>query len=407
MPLAPPAVVLGEGYSGATMMGVVRSLGRLGIPVSVFSSHPDSPARFSRYCRYVQAPDAAREPRALEALLLEHAKEQKSRPIIFPIGDLEVLFLAQCAERLQSDYRFVLAKPELIRDLTDKQAQYEIAAGCGMQTPRTYPGLNSANARSEDIEFPVVIKPVHSHFWPWRGETKALSAANTLELQARLREMERRQIRVVVQSIIPGPTSHLYTVIAYASNTTAITAVATLRKLRQFPVDFGFGSLNETVRMQELESQAVAFLRRIDFCGVCGLEFKLDPRDGRFKFIEMNPRFELAHHLAATAGVDVARAMYADLSGIQLPLPTTYQDGLRWICLPLDVKASRALFAKGELSFSAWIRSMRNIRTEALLTWDDPWPALRSYGRTLRYTFSRSNSKLQSNIAVATSGEVL
>lgn len=380
-----PVVILGEGYAGATMMGVVRSLGRLKIPISVLSSHPHSPARFSRYCRYYRVPDVTREPDALEKLLIEHAKGLPSRPILFPIGDGEVMFLGERADRIRSYYRFNLAGPELIRNLANKQTQYEITARAGIQIPRVYFGIDSTNASRHDVEFPVVIKPVYSHLWPWRGITKALSAENITQLQERLKEMEGRRIQVVVQSIIPGPTSELYTVIAYISKTGPMALIASLRKLRHFPLDFGFGSLNEAVRLEELETQVLRFLRKLDFTGVCGVEFKRDTRDGQFKFIELNPRFELAHHLIATAGVDVARAMYADVSGHKVPVSThRYRVGMRWISLTLDLKASRALFARRELSFSEWVRSMRNIRTEALLTWDDPWPGLCSYGRTLR-----------------------
>jgi D-aspartate ligase len=378
-----PVVVLGEGYTGATMMGVVRSLGRMRIPLSVFSSHQQSPARFSRYCDYHYAPDVVRQSDALEKLLIEHAKAMSLSPLLFPIGDGEVMFLSERAERLSPYFRFNVAKPELIRTLTNKQTQYEIAAGSGILLPPTYFGLNSGNCCRQSLEFPVVIKPTHSDLWPWRGKTKALSAENTAQLEIKLKEMESRNIPVIVQSIIPGPICELYTIIAYISKTGQKPVVASLRKLRQFPLDFGFGSLNESVRMENLEDQVVRFLGDIGFTGVCGVEFKRDSRDCKFKFIEINPRFELAHHLLATAGVDVVRAMYADLTGRQLVAKKRYRVGTRWICLTLDFKASRALFAKGDLSFSAWVRSIRNVRTEALLTWDDPWPGLYSYGRTL------------------------
>jgi D-aspartate ligase len=139
--------------------------------------------------------------------------------------------------------------------------------------------------------------------------------------------------------------------------------------------------------MEVLETQALRLLRDLGFTGICGVEFKRDARDGQFKFIEINPRFELAHHLLATAGVDVARAMYSDITGYQLKGDNSYRTGMRWISLTLDLKASLRMFASGDLSFSAWIRSMCNVRTEALLTWDDPLPGLFSYGRTLRCAF--------------------
>jgi D-aspartate ligase len=402
-----PVVLLGEGYAGATMMAVVRSLGRHGVRVSVFSSHPCSPARYSRYCHYFRAPDAVRDPDALQELLIEHAKVLPYQPLLFPIGDAEVMFLCDCAEELSPYFRFNIARPQLLHGLVNKQTQYRIAIESGVLIPTTYFGLNSTNLHEHSVQFPVVIKPIYSHIWPWRGRTKALSAGNIAQLEMRLKEMENRNIPVIVQSIIPGPPSELYTVVGYISKTHAKPVVASLRKLRHFPVDFGFGSLNETVRIDLLEEQVVRFLNAIAFTGVCGLEFKRDPRDGQFKFIEINARFELAHHLVATAGIDVAKAMYADLAGCSLGADKQYQIGMRWICLTLDLKASRALFVTGDLSFADWMRSMRNVRTEALLTWDDPLPGLYSYGRTLFHGLLPDRLKIRRESGLSASHETL
>jgi D-aspartate ligase len=378
-----PVVLLGEGYAGATMMAVVRSLGRHDVRVSVFSPHPRSPARYSRYCRYFRAPDTVREPEALQKLLIEHAKVLPYQPLLFPVGDAEVMFLSDRAEELSPYFRFNIASAQLLHGLANKQTQYTIAAKSAVSIPVTYFGLNSTNLHKHAVQFPVVIKPIYSHLWPWRGKTKAFSAENIAQLEIRLKELEGRNIPVIVQSIIPGPPSELYTVVVYISKNQTRPVVASLRKLRHFPLDFGFGSLNETVHIDSLEEQVVRFLSTIGFTGVCGLEFKRDLRDGQFKFIEINARFELAHHLVATAGIDVAKAMYADLTGCHLGTDEPYQVGMRWICLTLDLKASHALFVSGDLSFADWMRSMRNVRTEALLTWDDPLPGLYSYGRTL------------------------
>lgn len=382
-----PVVILGEGYAGATMMGVVRSLGRLKVPVHVFSPHPHSPARFSRYCRHHHVPDAVRHPDDLEKRLIEFAKSLSSPPVLFPVGDGDVMFVSDRTERLRPYYRFNLAHPELIQTLVNKRTQYRVISGSGIPIPSTYFDLTSANAGCRDVRFPVVIKPAYSHLWPQRGEIKALGAENREQLQARLKDMEDQKIQVVVQSIVPGPPSELYTVVAYISDTGPMALAASIRKLRHFPLDFGFGSLNEAVRMEVLETQALRLLRDLGLTGVCGVEFKRDARDGQFKFIEINPRFELAHHLLATAGVDVARAMYSDITGYQLKGDNSYRTGMRWISLTLDLKASLRMLASGDLSFSAWIRSMCNVRTEALLTWDDPLPGLFSYGRTLRCAF--------------------
>ena len=388
------------------MMGVVRSLGRAKVPVSVFSSDPYSPARFSRYCEHHRVPDAARTPKELESVLVEHGKKTGERPILLPIGDAEVDFIASHSNQLRSYYQFNVSAADLIHNLINKTTQYEVVRSFGIPTPPTYFGLTCTNIASYNVEFPVVIKPALPYNWPWRGLTKAVSADNPHQLKKRLEELENRNIEVVVQSIIPGPPSELYTVVVYVNKADSAVVLGTLRKLRHFPLDFGFGSLNETVSLKPLETLAIGFLRNLGFTGVCGIEFKFDSRDGQFKFIEMNPRFELAHHLIATAGADVARAMYSDISGFALKSTPSYRLGLRWVSLSLDVKASRTLFHRGELNLSAWFRSLQGVRTEALLTWDDPLPGLCSYGRTLLWALFSNQTHKSGTIGLRPDEEV-
>ena len=309
------------------------------------------------------------------------------------------------SDELRSCYQFNVSNWDLIRHLINKRSQYEIARKFGIPIPRTYVGLNCENIAFHNVEFPVVIKPVFSHVWPWRGVTKAVSAEGPHQLKSRLQDLENQNIDVVVQSIIPGPPSDLYTVVAYINKAGSAAVVATLRKLRHFPLDFGFGSLNETVSVKPLEALVIHFLRDLGFTGVCGIEFKFDSRDGQFKFIEINPRFELAHHLFASAGADVAKAMYADISGFSVDPAQAYRLGMRWVSLPLDLKASRTLFRQGDLNFRAWIRSLRNVRTEALLTWDDPLPGLCCYGRTVRCALFSDRSHKSGSVRLRTNEE--
>ena len=67
--------------------------------------------------------------------------------------------------------------------------------------------------------------------------------------------------------------------------------------------------------MQDNVDAALRLLRAFDFHGVSQVEFKRDPRDGRYKLMEVNPRLWLWHGLAASLGVDFARIAYLDLLG--------------------------------------------------------------------------------------------
>lgn len=65
-------------------------------------------------------------------------------------------------------------------------------------------------------------------------------------------------------------------------------------------------------------------------------EFKKDPRDGVYKFIEINPRFWLTHSLTGAAGIDFVYLYYLSMTE-QQPIPHLVQK--RWS----EVDLSRAL----------------------------------------------------------------
>ena len=95
------------------------------------------------------------------------------------------------------------------------------------------------------------------------------------------------------------------------------------------------------------------------------VEFKRDPRDGRFKLMEVNPRFWLWHGLAASLGVDFARIAYHDLLG----RPAGTGDDRR------QAQALGDHAAGGELP-----AFQRPPYVEPVFSLDDPKPARRTAG---------------------------
>jgi len=59
------------------------------------------------------------------------------------------------------------------------------------------------------------------------------------------------------------------------------------------------------------------------------VEFKRDPRDGKFKLMEINPRLWQWHGLAAACGIDLPRIAYAD-SSARTSEATMNGEGKRW-----------------------------------------------------------------------------
>lgn len=96
----------------------------------------------------------------------------------------------------------------------------------------------------------------------------------------------------MIQEFIPGPASHEYGINAYFDEKNNPRGLLAYRRVRAFPHDFGYGSLIESVALSlipETET-GIKYLHELGYHGLADAEFKLDSRDGKFKFLEVNPR---------------------------------------------------------------------------------------------------------------------
>ena len=98
----------------------------------------------------------------------------------------------------------------------------------------------------------------------------------------------------------------------------AIKALFARRRLRIYPPDFGNSTAMVSIPLDDVQ-QAVDSLRTVlhavGYRGIFSGEFKRDPRDGRFKLLEINTRPWWFIDFAVRCGVDVCRMAYDDALG--------------------------------------------------------------------------------------------
>jgi predicted ATP-grasp superfamily ATP-dependent carboligase len=388
-PDALPALVLGLSPAG---LAVVRSLGRLGVTVYGADPNPRSLGRYSRYCVHrPELGDAARrgEGDALVRGMLDLGRECGRPIILFAASDPFIELLAPAAERLAGAFRLTTDLARFGLPFLDKKRFYALCREHGVELPPTWfpPGLEELEERAPALEYPVVLKParVH-HFRSSLGIRKVQTASGPAELVAAYRELARVDPELIVQGVIPGADDRIWCVAAYLDRESRPLATLIVRKLRQYPPGFGSASLAETRRNAEVERLTGSFLGAVGYHGLCDVEYKLDPRDGRYKMFEINPRVPVWAGLGPAAGVDVAVAAYRDAadavrgrsagiaeSSAGAPEnPPRQADGVRWIYAARDVRSAARLGRAGELSAGAWWRSLRNCRADAVLAADDP-----------------------------------
>ena len=324
----PPAVVCDASFvNGLT---AIRSLGRMGVPVFAVDHRPSALGFRSRYAFAVPSPDPGTDTAAYIDLLTELGDAIGRPTPILPTHDPPVNAIGR--HRRQLGDRFLCPFPDE-RELAlvqSKREQLDRASRSGVDTPET------AHPRTRDdaldaagrIGYPLLVKPSNPDGFRRRFERQAFRCETPQELERAYADAE--PFEPMVQELIPGGDEELYTVGSYIAADGAVLAVFSGRKLRQSPPGVGTCRVGEALWVQENVDAALRLLRVFEFHGLSQVEFKRDPRDGRFKLMEINPRLWLWHGLAAALGVDFARIAYLDLLGRRGEPVTTEGKSGRW-----------------------------------------------------------------------------
>lgn len=367
-------MVLGGDYQG---LGIVRSLGRHGVPVCVVDDER-SIARLSRYSRaFARIASMGDEERFIDELLAIGQRKGLHGWVLYPTRDETVAAIARNRGRLAGFFRVPTADWEVIRWAWDKRSTYELAAQCGVPAPRTWQPASLAELEDIDGDPPFAIKPaIKEHFF-YATKAKAWRA----DSREQLRELFARAESIVgpgetmVQELIPGDGRQQYAYCALYERGEPI-ATMTARRLRQHPPEFGRASTYvETVDAPEVEALAERVLRHIRYEGLVELEFKRDPRTGQFKLLDFNARTWGYHTIAYEAGVDFPYLLYR--RQLRQPVgPQRTRAGVRWVRLLTDMPTAAVEIAGRRLSARAYLRSLRRADVDAVFSAADPLPGL-------------------------------
>ncbi len=363
-----------------TGLAAIRALGRAGVPVLGLDCDLSLPGFKSRYCTAKQCPDPVAQPEALVQYLLTEGQRLPARGILFPASDAYVLFVSRHREALSAYFDFALPPAQLIEGILNKRTQYDLAQQQGVPFPATfYPETREDALRmQDDVPYPAFIKPYYSHLWRQHFDSKGMRVDSPRELVEQFDRIWPTGLQAMVQSVIPGPASNNFEISFYIGQQGTLLALFTVRKLRQYPPAFGVGTLVESVHRSDLLAHLCQLLHGLDYRGFGNLEFKLDPRDGQLKLIELNARLWQQSDQAAACGLNFPLIQYHDLTGRPLGAHTTFPAGVRWVDPMADFQSFWHDYRKGELSPSDWLRSWRNTRAFAVFAHDDWLPALAS-----------------------------
>ncbi len=360
-------------------LGVSRSLAMKGVPVIAIDYIDGSERLISNsFSEFHKIPDIEKSPDEAVEALIRCQEGRKQRGILLPTSDAFILFLSRNRNRLAEHFDFILPSEKVMELIMNKRSQYTKAAELGVPIPVTfYPkSIEDLDEFKDRIRYPALIKPCVSHLWQQSFPNKGFQVFNREELEARFRQVLNSGIEVLVQEVIPGPNANLKGIRAYIDGKGEAHGVMQVMKIRQRPVDFGIGCLVQTIHNDEVKEQGLKFMKGIGYRGIGAVEFKLDPRDGSFKLMELNARVCRNVGLSTKAGVNLPWLMYQDMIGRPIDEVRDYPDGVRWHDFIQDCQAYQTLRGRGEITFKEWLRGSLGSDCHPFFAWNDLRPAL-------------------------------
>lgn len=269
-------------------------------------------------------PDAT--PEAMVDRLVALAGEHPGhRLVLLANSDWLVRVVVRNRARLEPHYVVPFLSQEVLDRISDKATFAEICDQLDIAVPRTIvqdfarAGEEGWRPVAVDIDYPLIAKAASSadyqdvHF---DGKKKVFEISTPAELDALWVSLAGAGFRgrFVVQDLIPGDDTQMRSITAYVDSHGEITLLCSAHVLLEEHTPSGLGNPAAmiTQRMDPMLEQARRFLIATGYIGFANFDVKVDPRDGSFRFFEVNPRIGRNNYYLTAAGANPMRFLVQD-----------------------------------------------------------------------------------------------
>lgn len=304
MSVVVPAIAAGSS------LACIRSLGRERIPVIAAGESPDSPAFASKYVTERASLPAPNEDLDGYRDGLLSLAERPDVETIVPLREPESYVLSENRATFAEHVATPWPDAETMVSARDRSRLFRRAEEVGVPTPKT-----ALLTEWDDWDDETVVKSRY---------TVCVEDGKTAYPGVRFLSEEPDADRIademghvpIAQECIPDGTEYGFFAL-FDHGEPVVTFQH--RRIRSYTYSGGASVFRESVSEQKLREHGVRLLSAFDWHGPAMVEFRRDPRDQRFKLLEVNPRFWGSLQLAVHAGVNFPYRYYQLANGVRNP----------------------------------------------------------------------------------------
>jgi predicted ATP-grasp superfamily ATP-dependent carboligase len=152
----------------------------------------------------------------------------------------------------------------------------------------------------------------------------------------------------------------------------------TAQKIRNGPAVYGNSTVSKSKNIEEIILPSRKILEYIGYTGYCCIEYRRDLSDNRFKFLEINGRYNLSNYLLNGCGYNAPWMEYKYYLFNEIPSNSiSFKENIYWIDIFRDLSYSLPRVIKGQISFTDYLRPYFSKHVFAILDFKDILPFLK------------------------------
>ncbi|MBW2995006.1 hypothetical protein KY312_01520 [Candidatus Woesearchaeota archaeon] len=311
-------------------------------------------------------------------LLVELGEIAKTKPVLIPTGDFQVLLFSKHRKLLEKYFLFNLPSEKAIQILMDKTKFYEWGNEIFL-FPKTIQIKSEKDIEKiKKINFPVALKPKYRNAkWNKKFNSKTILVNSKEELFQNYKKVKTVGNRFLISEWIGGPVSNLKICNVYYSKAGNLALTQTLKKIRLYPLRDGSGCLIVTDNDEKIKKICKHILNKLNYKGIGGIEFRYNPADNKPYIIEpFAGRPSSPFCLFSGQNINAPYLIYCDIIGKKPPKFQYSNKEAKYIWETSDFMAAFNLISKRKLSLWSYVKSLKGINVYVYFSIRDPLPGL-------------------------------
>ena len=261
-------------------------------------------------------PELTETPVFLRKMQEVAEKYPQEHKLVIGCRDWQVRIVIENKDKLE-ELGFIV--PYIDRTLLDqlvlKEHFYELCDRYKVAYPKTFVyDFSDPKPLELGFEFPVIAKPSNSAAYyntSFEGQKKVYKIGSLPELEELLERVGRSDYpdKFLIQEFVPGDDTGMHLLTCYCDKNSKVRLISAGHTMMEDHEENSIGNpaaiLSEVLDRNVTDS-AVRLLESIGYTGFANFDIKYDPRDGIYKFFEINTRLGSSSYYVTGAGYNTA-----------------------------------------------------------------------------------------------------